>query len=376
MPAAAWKRQTPSTTCENHPRSRMMNRCASLAGAVLLAVPVAALADPEIQFLTVGDKAPAIEVAHWLRGKEIPQWEPGKVYVLEFWATWCGPCRMSMPHLTELQKEFKDYDVAIIGLSDEKLSTVVEFLLKDDWREKTQYTIATDPDRSSYNAYMPPSGNGGIPTAFIIGKDGEIEWIGHPMELDEPLEAVVKGNWDRAAFKAEWDPRMETARQRMKNEVAISRAKQAGDWAAVVRIQDETIKANPDSPNPKFSKFATILRDMNDPAAAYAYGREAVKAHWDDGMFLNRVAWFVVDDAGVKTRDLPFALEVAQRACEATRHEDASVLDTLARVYFEQGDLANAIAWQEKAVALSPSGPMADEIKATLEKYRAAGAVQ
>jgi thiol-disulfide isomerase/thioredoxin len=53
--------------------------------------------------LKVGDRAPALKVARWLQGDAVTKFEPGKVYVVEFWATWCGPCIRQMPHLAELQ---------------------------------------------------------------------------------------------------------------------------------------------------------------------------------------------------------------------------------------------------------------------------------
>jgi thiol-disulfide isomerase/thioredoxin len=55
--------------------------------------------------LTGRDPAPPLKVSKWLKGEEVKRFEPGKVYVVEFWATWCGPCIAFMPHLAELQAE-------------------------------------------------------------------------------------------------------------------------------------------------------------------------------------------------------------------------------------------------------------------------------
>ncbi len=78
----------------------------------------------EVKMLSIGDNAPAISVDHWVKGGAIDGFEDGQVYVMEFWATWCGPCVSSMPHLSGLQDEYGDR-VKIIGVSSEKeLETV------------------------------------------------------------------------------------------------------------------------------------------------------------------------------------------------------------------------------------------------------------
>ena len=86
-------------------------------------------------------------------------------------------------------------------------------------------------------------------------------------------------------------------------------------------------------------------------------------------MILNAVSWFVVDNANVKHRDLDFAMKVAKRASELTDDKDAAILDTVARVYYEKGDLATAIKWQRKSAKHAGEGQMADDIRKTLEKY-------
>jgi thiol-disulfide isomerase/thioredoxin len=65
----------------------------------------------------LGDAAPILRASKWLQGEEVKSFEPGNVYVVEFWATWCGPCVMIMPHLAELQAEYRDKGVTIIGYS-------------------------------------------------------------------------------------------------------------------------------------------------------------------------------------------------------------------------------------------------------------------
>lgn len=165
--------------------------------------------------LGIGSKAPAIDIEHWIQDgngffKPVTEFEPGKVYVVEFWATWCGPCIMSMPHLAELQNQYRGRDVQIISVSDESVDEVKDLLAREHPQaEKTfaeitsAYSLTTDPDRSVYTDYMDAAKQDGIPTAFIVGKSGLVEWIGHPGNMDQPLEQIVNDSWDREAFKAE-----------------------------------------------------------------------------------------------------------------------------------------------------------------------------
>src|SRR5262245_54681841 len=88
----------------------MMRRV--LAAVMVLAVAAVARAEGP---LSVGDPAPKLEVKEFVKGDAVKSFDKGKVYVVEFWATWCGPCRTSIPHLTELQKKHKD--VTFIGVS-------------------------------------------------------------------------------------------------------------------------------------------------------------------------------------------------------------------------------------------------------------------
>jgi thiol-disulfide isomerase/thioredoxin len=164
--------------------------------------------------LALGSKAPPIDIEHWLNKDPVDRWEPGKVYVVEFWATWCGPCVASMPRLAELQEKYGK-NLVVIGVSDEDPDTIDEFLDKETdgktFREVTDsYWLTTDPDRSVYKDYMTASDSRGIPTAFIIGKAGEIEWIGHPGNIGEPIAMIFDGKWNREAYAAQ---RAERARR-------------------------------------------------------------------------------------------------------------------------------------------------------------------
>ncbi|MFI5461071.1 MAG: TlpA disulfide reductase family protein [Isosphaerales bacterium] len=150
--------------------------------------------------LKVGDPAPPLAVSTWLRGAEVKGFEPGRVYVIEFWATWCGPCRQIMPHIGDLQDEYREKGVTFIGFASEandKEAKVNAFVAKQG--AKLGYTFAFGSGSETHNAYMKASGQNGIPCSFVVDKQGRIAYIGHPLFLDFVLPKVLDGTWDQKA---------------------------------------------------------------------------------------------------------------------------------------------------------------------------------
>lgn len=342
--------------------------CIAIAAALMCAWTSAVMADgddPKLD-LTIGDKAPALDIEYWIKGDKIKDFEKDHIYVVEFWATWCGPCVASMPHLSELQEKYADKKVKVISISDESVDTVKSFLKKKYEPEnkihdqRTRYTLTTDPDKSSDKAYMKAARQPGIPTAFLVGKTGLIEWIGHPMELDDVLAKVVADKWDAKAFKKTFEKTMQ-----------LDAFFQKGDFKGALKLLEDLAKSDPE--NPQWGMMqAQILCMTKDYDAAYKVFAKVVKAKWDDAQMLNEIAWFLVADEGLEKRDLKLALKAAERACELTKHAEAPILDTLARAHYELGNLAEAIKWQTKAVESlgEDAGPMGDELKETLKQYR------
>ena len=136
----------------------------------------------------VGDKAPEVAASEWFNlpsgVKSLKQSHlDGQIVIVEFWATWCGPCKASMPHLTEIHEKFRSRGVVLVALSDEPDPTVEEFIKKN----KMPYIIGSGA-RATKTSY----GVDGIPASFLIAPDGKLAWKGHPAAIDSELEKLLK----------------------------------------------------------------------------------------------------------------------------------------------------------------------------------------
>ncbi len=225
----------------------------------LLATPAIVLAaqGTQAESVTLGSPAPAFKVSRWVKGTPVATLEKGKVYVVEFWATWCGPCRQTIPHLSEMAKKFEGkatfmgVNVWERGDSPQQIETGVDAFVKD-MGEKMGYAVARDTaDGHMANAWMKAANQDGIPAAFIINGEGQVAWIGHPMNgLEKTLEAVLAGKHDIAAAKAaaEKEAAKEAQRTALINEFGkgLSEANKAKDYAKLLNLTDQVLAKYPD----------------------------------------------------------------------------------------------------------------------------------
>lgn len=150
--------------------------------------------------LGVGKPAPPMSADSVVKGKAVTTFEPGKVYVVEFWATWCPPCVRSVPHLTALQK--KHPEATVIGVAGSERPArnggnledgVKEFVKKQG--SKMDYTVVYDGDGTMAQTWMVPAKQRGIPCAFVVDGEGKISHIGFPDDsLDAAVEKAVKAS--------------------------------------------------------------------------------------------------------------------------------------------------------------------------------------
>lgn len=323
----------------------MKNALLMTAAALLVAAPLTAG--------ELGMKAKPLDLAKVVQGDPVDVTDGKYVYVVEFWATWCGPCRAAIPHVAEMQDKYEG-KVKFVGVSAEDVDTVEKWLKTDHptmnkpWAKVMDYTVVCDNDRGTSKHYMEEFGVRGIPHAFIVDKNGKIVWHDHPMaELDQVIDKVLTGKFDiAAAKKLKADREAEAAR------IAEKRQQLGKAYTEYMQMAMSAGK------NEEMTELSKKLMKMGD----------------DDAMFLNQLSWNILTAEGLITRDYDFALKAAKHASKLTEDKDPAILDTLALALYKTGDRDKAIKVQEKAIKLvktdSRFSSMLKEFEERMEMFK------
>jgi thiol-disulfide isomerase/thioredoxin len=344
---------------------------ALLAGATLAASTQAAETT-----LKVGDPAPKLQVAKWVQGDAVKEFESGKAYVVEFWATWCGPCKVSIPHLNELHEKFKDKGLIVIGQDCwERDESLVEPFIKK-MGDKMTYRVALDDksketDGAMAVTWMKAAGQNGIPSAFVVNKQGKIAWIGHPMTMKEKLlEDVLADRFDLKAAALEQEQQAAKQEQLMalSRKLQTSMAGQKWDDADAAVTEIEKVLTEEQRVSLGVVRFQ-ILNGKKDYPGAYKFLDRWSESHADNAELQNQMAWMVATQPGLENRDLAVGEKIAERGNKAAGGKNANLLDTLARLQFMNGKKEVAVATQQKALELAEADQKTAFTK-TLESYQ------
>ena len=376
----------------------------------------------------LGDPAAPLVISDWIKGPpvDLAAAKGKQIVVVEFWATWCAPCRTSIPHLTEMQKKFKD--VAFVGISDEDAPTVKKFVTK--MGDKMDYTVAVDTDRKTSAGYMEAFGIGGIPHAFIVDKQGNVVWNGHPMDGLEPaLEEIIAGKFDLAKVKKRAaaakkleafyeaagsgaaDARLDKMSKELETldaelggiepgkkfnaaevrkqikfqsllrdyQMAMMSGKGGTNLARIEKLLDESAPKDFDLAEFKetmaagklFNDYMGAATGRGDTNALPELTKRVTAARPKDPRMLLQVAWGILDDENIKSRDYELSAQLAKSAVDATGSKDPGALHVYARALFDGGRTDEAVNAEKKAVAAAGDNEDArKEFEATLKKYQ------
>lgn len=320
-----------------------------MAAATLLAAPKPA------SVLTIGDPAPSIKTAVWLKGDKITTFKKGSVYVVEFWATWCGPCKENIPHLTELAKKYKG-KASIIGISiwenhgaaDPNTLKKVKAFVQSQGSKMDYHVAADDKANSIADSWMKPANEGGIPCSFIVDGSGRVAWIGHPAKMEEALVKVFDGKMDLKAARAARETELKFTRP-------IDEALAKKDYPALLKIIDQAVAERPEleyslTYNRLISLFHVslekgrlysekILKDSNGAPGAYHMISSIFASHDD----LSKEAY-------------RFGLTIAAKGMEVS--PENTMLNCIeAEIHFHLGDKASAVASIKKAIEKAKAEP-------------------
>jgi len=148
-------------------------------GALIAQNPVAVgAAAPDLTFDAVLNASQPVQTLADLRGSTV---------LLEFWATWCGPCRAQMPHIKQLHASYADRGLVVLGMDYKEPRGQVEAFVKQN---EMEYLIGIDGGGAAAKAF----GVAGFPSAFLIDPQGVVVWAGHPAALgDADVERALAG---------------------------------------------------------------------------------------------------------------------------------------------------------------------------------------
>ncbi len=321
--------------------------------AAVLAMTVAAV--PVRAGLMVGDPAPAFTIDMWLEGgpEDLATGKGKKIYVLDFWATWCLPCIYQIPELTAMQRRLGGRGVQVIGVTGPAQGQTVEQVrqfLKT--RPKgVGYTIGWDSSLRMWDNYLTAAGAEGIPYVVIVDKKGRIAWHGHQSpQISQVVEELAAGTFD-----------MERAVTRARNESkivqkfsAINMAVMMKNWPQVVGLLDEVLELDPTHAEALLYGYQIRVNEMGESANVRGWVETFLSKHGDDGAALTAMSNVLMMIADPAQRLPALVLRTARAAYKAGGGRDIAAIEAYARAANLVGHLDEAIRLQNEAIRAAP----------------------
>lgn len=303
----------------------------ALAGCAAPPPPVRLLTDEERMSpatLWPGDAAPPLAVQEWVRSPGPTEFQPGRVYLVDFWASWCGPCLAIAPHLTALARAHADA-LTVIAITTLDPDNSISAVRREARRFGPEVLVAIDDAGRSSEAYRVAVRDIGVPMAFVVDGEGRLAWSGHPIDAAPIVEAVIAGAFNLEASGREARARdaagLATRRlaQQYLNGLRSrdSREQLAAAEAACAYPVDWVDGLSP--PNWAWTSRVRLLAAMDRGAEASAVAREArdIDGVCDDPIALASMARDLV------STDPPVAVALARQAVLAIEALEGNLLN-------------------------------------------------
>jgi thiol-disulfide isomerase/thioredoxin len=344
---------------------------AVFASAIVPAV-CALAAERSSEPLMVGDQAPMLAGAKWLRGGPVDEWQAGHVYLLDFWATWCAPCLQMMPSHQALEDRYGQERFHVVGLaiwSDDGPMTPARALEK---HPSLRYAVVEDKEGRFADLFMGGTGTRGLPTFMLIDRKGRLAWVGEPgAEFEEVLAENLGGSFDLQAARKQDQVRREGQAlfARIDELRGEDRPREAAELVDKVVALDERRNGWAWA-----MKYEILADDCDDPAAAMKTAERFLGSDPGRNPFFNyafalRITRGNTPDR-LDQRELDLGVHLARRAVDLAAEPNPDYLANLARVHFLRGEFKEATQWQKRAIDAAPEAQR-DSLSRTLREYGA-----
>lgn len=332
-----------------------LNRQLRLLTVILCCATGVQAQQSTVKVKMLGEPAPSLYISNWIKGDKITAFEKGKVYVIEFWATWCKPCIAGMPHLSELAEKYRK-DVTVLGVSVyERKETTLPMIEKfvAGMGKKMDYNVATEQEKLMGENWMTAFGQRGIPYSFVVDQQGRVAWAGAPVNLEKVLPQIIAGTWD---IKAAAEKRKEWQQLSVIDNDIIPvmnpfMGNPGNSTGALLKIDSILAKYPGLKYYPRLGHFTFYALLKTNPEKALAFGKEWLKAN-------DYPSFSTVTDAVYKKDNFPASVYVFAAECYQSQldlypwsMDFPATYKKMAELYTKAGDKNKAAEMLKKADA-------------------------